>query len=163
MMHICKEEHYQIYMKLIKNQFISEGVQNCYFWVVANLNICSIQFVYCYRFNHFFSMFLFNTTEIIRNFQNFVMISGSIERKYLKEVGLCYREGSSIQYVRSSRLAFRTFFPLLHTCVLFVLLVSPCAICTYLFFCNLAPRASSASLFLDFLLLVVVGNMLNYV
>lgn len=78
-------------MKLIKNQFISEGVQNCYFWVVANLNICSIQFVYCYRFNHFFSMFLFNITEIIRNFQNFVMISGSIERKgYVTVRGLPY-------------------------------------------------------------------------
>lgn len=145
-------------MKLIKNQFISEGVQNCYFWVVANLNICSIQFVYCYRFNHFFSMFLFNITEIIRNFQNFVMISGSIERKgYVTVRGLPY----STFAAQGSHLELLSLF---YTHVFFGLLVSPCAICTYLFFCNLAPRASSASLFLDFLqLLVAVGNRLNYV
>ena len=86
--------------QIIKYQFISEGVQNCWFWVVANLNICLSQFIYCYRFNHFSSMFLFNTPEIIRNFQIFVMNSESIERKYLKEVCSCYHEGSSIQYVR---------------------------------------------------------------
>ena len=34
------------------------------------------------------------------------MISGSIERKLLKEIGYCYHEGFSKKHVRSSMLVF---------------------------------------------------------